>query len=422
MDKRYTRSEFLFLTAYVLWLLLAAIRLTYLKNLFAFSTVNGYVEKIVMALLVLKLIEDDRYGLRGIIGMVIVGMMYYISISANAPGIMIPVYFIFSARNVDYREIFKATMLVQLGVMAVSVVCSLSGVIPNEVWDEETRARYSLGYTYCTYGSHISLFLMLIYISLRRNINLAEMTLLLGWNYMWYHVTDTRTDLLLCIPAVIACYLSGRLKLSFYDRRMANAFYMLAAPVIGLGVIAAQVLFNPNDVRWSKIDSILHERLRCGHDAIAEYDLKMWGQYIKWVGAGGYKLHPDWKYNYVDCAYLKYLLHYGIVFLILLLIGLVLVGTKVSGSGNHGLQAAFMVWLVYGAIDAEFFELNFQPFMLLLGYVFTEWKGSIYGLRSGKRAGSSHHQGNFAFRDFIWALCAGTRFSRSTFDGRNGNV
>lgn len=419
MNKRFTRSEFLFLMAYVLWLLFAAIRLTYLKNLFAFSTVNGYVEKIVMVLLVLKLIEDDRYGLRGTIGMIIVGMMYYISIKANAPGIMIPVYFIFSARNVDYREIFKATLLVQLSVMAVSVVCSLSGVIPNEVWMAGDRERYSLGYTFCTYGSHISLFLTLIYMSLRKRIHLEEAVLLLLWNYVWYGVTDTRTDILLCTPAVILCYLFGRHKMPFYNQRIGDALYMLAAPVLGLGAIAAQALYNPNHFRWSAIDNMLSGRLGYGHDAIAEYDLKLWGQYIKWVGAGGQRLHPDWIYNYVDCSYLKYLLQYGIVFLLLLFTGMSLLGKRTFGSDNNGIKVAFIIWVLYGVIDAELFELNFQPFMLLLGYVFTEWKGSLYGLQAAARTTNYYRQGDSETDGLSLEICACPRSCRSRSDRWN---
>ncbi|MBO6015647.1 MAG: hypothetical protein J6P60_03560, partial [Lachnospiraceae bacterium] len=192
MNKRFTRSEFLFFAAYVLWLSFAAIKLTYFKEMFAFSNINEQVGNVARLLLLLKFVVDDTYDRRGIAGVVMAAVLYYVSIRANAPGIWIPVCFVISARNIDYRDILKATMIVQLGVMAATVTCSLIGIIPNELWDEVVRLRYSLGYTFCTYGSHISLFLTLMYLSLRRKINLVEMFFLLIWNLIWYQVTKTR--------------------------------------------------------------------------------------------------------------------------------------------------------------------------------------------------------------------------------------
>ena len=107
MSKGIKRSELLFYVAYILWLVFAVIRLTYLKELIPFKEINGYVEQAVLVLLLLKLWDDDQYGFKGIVGMVVVGVLYYVSIQAQAPGIMIPIYFIYSARNIDYKNITK---------------------------------------------------------------------------------------------------------------------------------------------------------------------------------------------------------------------------------------------------------------------------------------------------------------------------
>ncbi|MBO6015484.1 MAG: hypothetical protein J6P60_02720 [Lachnospiraceae bacterium] len=370
MNKRFTRSEFLFFAAYVLWLTFAAIKLTYFKEMFAFSDINEKIGNVALVILLLKFVVDDRYDWRGITGVLVTAVVYYISVHANAPGIWIPVCFVFGARNINYRDILKATMIVQLGVMAATVTCSLIGIIPNELWDEVTRQRYSLGYTFCTYGSHISLFLTLIYLSLRRKINLWEMAFWLCWNGVWYRVTQTRTDLLLCVPFVLLCYLVGKLHLAFHSRKIAQSLYMIIGPLIASAAVAAQWFFDERIPEMRKINIALNSRLKLGHDAITEYGLRAFGQYIRWVGRGSIKHHPDWIYNYVDSSYLKYLLHYGVVFFILLMIGIVLMGKWVADSQNPGLQIAFVVWLLYGAIDAELFELGFQPFMLFLGYAF----------------------------------------------------
>lgn len=372
MSKRFSRSEFLFFTAYVLWLLFAVLKLTYLKELIPYKTVNGYVEKAVFILLLLKLLDDDKYGLKGILGIAVVGILYYVSIQANAPGIMIPIYFVYSARNVDYKDVFKVTMVVQLTIMAVSVVCSLRGIIPNEIWDEETRARYSLGYTFCTYGSHISFFLTLIYMSIRKNIHFAEMVFLLAWNFIWYEVTDTRIDLLLCIPAVVGCYVLPKFHFQIKDNWFWRIALMAAGPVLAGVAIGGQWFYKAGHPLWERLNTMLNGRLYYGHEAIANYEFTFLGQYIKWIGRGSLKKHPDWIYNYVDCSYLKYLLHYGIFFFCLLMLTIIIVGGSIPKKSNIGLSIGFLLWLIYGMIDAELLDLSFQPFMLLLGSACTD--------------------------------------------------
>lgn len=374
MEKKLSRSEFVFFVAYALWLLIAVIKLTYLKSLLPFATIKDYVEKITVLLLLIKFIDDDKYGLKGIFGIFIVGVLYYVSIQAQAPGIMIPIYFVFSARNVDYRAIFKVTIAIQLLVMTTSVLCSLTGIIPNEVWDAETRGRYSLGYTFCTYGSHIAFFITLMYMSLRKKLRFLEVIGLLAFNFVWFEATNTRIDLLLCIPAIVGCYALGKLKIEIRDNWFYRIVFMGAGPVIAGGAIAAQWFYVNENAIFSKINTALNGRLYYGNQALHEYGITFLGQYIKWIGRGGVKKNPGWVYNYVDCSYVKYLTHYGLFFLVILLLGIALMANKVIKEKNIGLCVAFLFWLLYGAIDAELFELAFQPFMLMLGCaIYEKW-------------------------------------------------
>ena len=72
MNKRCSRSEFLFFVAYILWLVFAVMKLTYLKELIPYKTINDYVEKAVILLLLAKFIDDDKYGMKGILGIFVV--------------------------------------------------------------------------------------------------------------------------------------------------------------------------------------------------------------------------------------------------------------------------------------------------------------------------------------------------------------
>lgn len=366
MTNQFTKSELYFYFAYVIWLLLAVIKLTYLKNLIPYNSLYDLVINLVYVLLILKFFSDQKQGKRDFFGLFIVGVMYLLLKISEADRFIIFIYFIYSSRNIKFTGIFKVTIIIQLLVMSLSIITSLKGIIPNEIWDIETRARYSMGYSFCTYGSHIFFFLTLIYISIRNNPKTREVIILFIGNCIWYFVTKTRIDFLLFGFMVALLYLFRNFKLNIFDN-MLKKLLIFASPIACFVSILVQALYNENNVLLLKLNSMLNGRIQLGNEAIDKYGITFLGKYIKWVGRGGIKSHPEWSYNYVDCSYLKYLLNFGLLFIVILIIGLMFAGNFVYRQKNIGLSIAYLLWVLYGMINAELFELAFQPFMLLCG-------------------------------------------------------
>ncbi len=378
MNKRYTKSEILFLLALGFWLTMAVISRTYIKDLFDYQSIREIAYTIAWILLAAKLVADDSFGKRGLLAAILAVLVYFIMKQTDSDKMLLPVMLVLSARNVRCECIFHVFFAVQLPIMIVSIFLSLTGVIENELWEEAERMRYSLGYTYCTYSSHIFLFLTLAYMSLRKKITLIDALILLGLNYLLYTQTLTRTDLLLFVPAVVSCYLIGGLHLGVSDIRWSRGLLMAAGPVLAGIAITVQYVYDETNYFWHTADTFLRGRISLGHQGLADYGITLFGQKIKWVGASGNRLHPDWVYNYVDCSYLKYLLNYGLIFFILLMLAIVLLGKWVADTRNPGMVIAYLIWLAFGMIDAELFELAFQPFMLLLAKPLAEAAPALF--------------------------------------------
>ena len=383
MKQRLSRSEILFLAAYGLWLIFAVLSLTYFKDFIPLSDIRKAVEKIVVLLLACKLLEDNELDTGTLLGLAVMGLAWVICQKADITDLYLYAWFIFSMRNLDYRRVFRFTILLQLVLMGLTVGCTLMGLLPNELWrasmvqelagdvsqSSEYRDRYSWGYTYCTYGSHIALFLTLTYMSLKKTLKLWQALMLLAFNLLWLKGTNTYTDLFLFLFSIIGLYVVSRLQLGFSSRKIARILYALAGPAMAVISIGAQYLYDGREPLWRRANSFFNGRLKLGNEGIREYGIPLLGQKLKWVGARGAKLHPDWVYNYVDSSYLKYAIHYGILFEIVLLVGLFALGWKVAEEKNPGLQMAFLTWVIYGMIDAELLVLAMQPIMLLLGLV-----------------------------------------------------
>lgn len=375
MRRSVTRGEFLFFCAYILWLLVSVVKLTYLKSLMPYKEISNIAENIVLLLLALKLMGDEKFTVRDWIGIVVLTLINVIAANAEMPMLFMTVFFIFSARNIDLMSIFKITFIVQMSIMVITVSCALGGIIPNESWDEGARQRLAMGYTFCTYGSHIFFFLSLNYMVLRKKINALEVLGLLVGNYVWYMLTDTRIDLLLSFLAIILVYAWQRMRKIKWNNVGWSLLLGNVGVLAAIASIVVQWFYNESNAILFKVNQILNARIWYGWLACKTYGITLLGQAIKWVGRGGIKKDPYKVYNYVDSSFLKFFLNYGLIFFIFLLLGLVIAGIYVQGYQNKALAVAFVFWIIYGMVDAELLELAFHPFMFLLSSCFSQqWR------------------------------------------------
>lgn len=373
MKIKYTRSSLLFLIAYVMWITVTLLRYTYIKDLFPAKLPMGdvlmYTRWLVYILLSLKFWNDGIYKFRNFLGLAIVFFIGYIEYSVRDKSVLIFMLclFIYSASNVEFDDILKATLIVDLIVLVLTIGFSFSGVIPNNVWDEGVRHRYDLGFRYCTFGSHLMLFITMVYSCIRKKVTFIEVIVLMLANFWLYSYNNTRIDLCIVIPFLVAFYVwthyFGEVRKNFITKFM----FQYSGVVIAVISIAVQIFYNPDIHFLARIDGLLSNRLDLGHRAVGKYGFTLFGQYIRWVGQGSVKKNSLLAYNYVDSSFLKYTLNYGVVFLILLLIGLVYIGKKAIERDEKALCVSLLFLYVFAMVDAELCVLAFHPFLLKIG-------------------------------------------------------
>lgn len=372
------KSCLLFFLAYIPWVSLALIRYTYFKDLFASKEMMQEMRYIVMAILLLKFVYDRRYERtclkRNLIGIAVIVLCLVIEWHTEDTTVPIVILslFIFSANNIEFDDILRVSLVISVCVMVAAVSCSCFGVIPNHTWENAVRIRRDFGFTYCTFGSHLMLFITMEYVCIRKQLCWVEGAVLLGLNCLWYRGTLTRLDFLIVIPFVAVCCvwpcLSGRIPKNI----LTKLIFQYGGVLIAIFSICMQWLYNPDIRMIEDINQIFSLRLQLGHEAIQQYGIRLFGQHIKWVGVGGKTKHPEWVYNYVDCSYLKYLLNYGLIFFIVLMLALVWIGKQALDEQNQMLCISYIALFVFAMVDAELCVLAFHPFLLSAGSFFCE--------------------------------------------------
>lgn len=373
MKIKYTRSNLLFLIAYVMWITVTLMKYTYMRDLLPaklpMNDLIMYTKWMVYILLALKFWDDGIYRFRNFAGLAVVFFIGYIEYSVQDRTVLIFMLciFIYSSANVDFDDILKVTLCVEVLVFVTTVSLAFCKIIPNNVWDEGVRHRYDLGFVYCTFGSHLMLFTTMVYSCIRKRITFIETAALAAVNLWLYSYNDTRIDLYIVIPFLVMFYVwthfSEGIRKNFVTRIMFQYSGVIAAVI----AITAQMFYNPDIYILARMNELLSNRLDLGCRAIGEYGFTLFGQSIRWIGQGSVKKNPLLTYNYVDCSFLKYTLNYGVVFMILLLAGLIYIGKKAIDREEQALCVSLLFLYVFAVVDAELCVLAFHPFLLKTG-------------------------------------------------------
>jgi hypothetical protein len=261
--------------------------------------------------------------------------------------------------------------------MLVTVTASLTGRIEDVIWYEGERVRHSLGYDYCGYPAHLLLFMTMLWIGIREKLRLPEMGFLLILNALIYYLTDSRTDFYLVILGILGAGIwcmecSNRFLCSLRAILTKYGFWIAAAASIAL-----HILYGTTKVSvLVKLNALLNSRLSLGYAALCQYGISLFGQKIRWIGQGSLKADPTKVYNYVDCAFLKDLLTFGLLFIILLGIGYWILGKRILASGKQVYGWIVLISLAYAVINAHLCMPAFNGCFLLLGCCFAEPGGA----------------------------------------------
>lgn len=369
MEERYTKSEILFLCAYILWFIPSMIARTRLVDIFGnVQTVFAYTEPLIWILLFLKILEDKDY-LRKEIIIFILCMVVTLCASRSSGIIYIvwTIFFAFEMKNVRFYNIAKATLIMQGFIFILTIFLIYGGIIEDKVFGEvvwentiivqgKDNQRHDLGFGHPNTASAMLLFLSIVYLYLRKNIKLIEMMIVIILNYLLYMKTGSRTSFLLTILFLpFMWFMDNQKSFSVFWKKV------FTGASIGIPFIAlfGQIFYNPSNAIYASINQALSGRIRLGHDGFFEFGLKIFGQPIIW--------RTDTYYNLVDCAYMKILLDLGVVFYILFAVGCFLAMLKLVKAEEKKLCVAFLAWMVFGMIEATILEISFGPFCLLLG-------------------------------------------------------
>lgn len=289
----------------------------------------------------------------------------------------------FLGRRFRFRNILL--LGVSTTVVAVLVVVgSFSIGIIGQTY-EGARSRGSLGFGWVTFLSHYFLMISIGYTVLRgEGIKRVELLALLIIDCVIYSFTGARNSFVLGLLFLSVVFIA---KLANHWRAGKIACF-ISASVFPICAVISWILYmkiNPYTVFGMSLNSLFSGRIALSQQALSLYGINLFGNAVQWVTQSSIRsgLYSLSQYLYVDCSYLNFLINFGLLVFIVLIMALSIVSFQVVNHGGFILGIAFAIFAVHGIVDPQLLDLHYCTFLFLLGGVLdsnASWDARLFGL------------------------------------------
>lgn len=365
------RNEIVFFLAFIIFICSVVLEMTIWNvsldgDPVFFSQVLKMMRYLSYGLCLLKILMDAVYARTEMItwGIICVLLLLCYIGSMNKTMVLYLLFFI-AAREIYAEHIIKVAVWIQSVILVITVGLSQLGFIEDYIMEPDIRPRHFLGFSWTTTGAILYFFILLEYIYIKKGrLKLIEYCLLLGIDWWFYHMTDSRMAFVLSAAVLTFFWMFGRYITSEKSNKSFYRLFMFAPLLISVFAIILHAKYNSANEIYFKINSLLSGRLRLGYEAIADYGISLFGQPIEWIG---FALGTDSSkaYNYVDCSYLQVMLEYGVVFLLIMIVLYSLAIRNAFIEKEYYLCWIFLFVLAFSITEPRLIDLAFNPFVLL---------------------------------------------------------
>lgn len=293
-----------------------------------------------------------------IVSTFLVGISILIYIRSSLSSLMVLLILIATAYKMDIKLILKIQMLIVALSIAIVILCSSTGIIPNLVFVKDENYIYAMGFlnyatiSYLTFGLNIIFFYT--YQLNKRNLIIALLVdtviFLIFHNRLMYAVE------LIYFVLILATNKINMHKM----RRLIIAFPWIAC---FFSYILAKSYERTNPIMY-ELNLILSGRLYYGNNALKSISIDLFGKYIAMRGNIPIKEQSDLPYFYIDSGFLFSILSNGVIFTLIILIMYSIILHYALLKKNNLLVVTVVIISIANMINNIWVTLIYCPFIL----------------------------------------------------------
>ena len=366
---KFYEYEKLFFPLYIAFLIVSILSSSFYA-VYIPGMVFEYVPLICVITLVVGEFSRKKNSRKEILGLIFtliaVVLISRVSADTRQASVFYMLFFMFAAREIDFKKIAKVSALV-IGVTLLLVVLSSQVGIIQDYIDTELRAgttRHYLGFTYTLYGPALLLnYTMLKCYVWNKKHRVFKISCLYAASMVMYTMTQARLSFLCCIVVIaVFCFqekLCGKKHWAF----------LLLIPIYFVCFLLAlffTISYSTGSNWIVDLNAFLGNRLANMQKSLMLYGVSLFGENIKWIGAGLniFGKRDLTNYLYVDCFYIQILQHYGIIFTLFFLIVSTVVMYKCYKLGLYNMLLFFALVALHGLIDDLMLYVEYNTFWM----------------------------------------------------------
>lgn len=277
------------------------------------------------------------------------------------------------AKKINNNAVIRTYLIVSVIVLLFVYFSTKIGKIPDLMYTRNLIVRHSYGIIYPTdFAAHI-FYVCCAYSFLRfEKYNIKDALFLIFIALILYRQTDARLNAGMIVVLAIFTWIgkkkNGNILLTKTWIIPITSFFLT---FFSIKYYSSASLF------FSFLNKFFSGRLGIVQNVMEEYGLRMFGQKViehGWGGSGFYLNTNIFNYTYIDSAYMRLLIIYGVFVTALFLLIITLFLKK---SDNVKLLLIITLILISGIIEQHFIDIAYNPFFIVLVSDYFKKKGSL---------------------------------------------
>lgn len=367
--------EALFYLGLILWIFTTIIQNTF----FAAGIPNGISTLIRLFSVFLIIISEieNRFDYRAAILGIILIILAYCYYKADSQGSYYDqLLIIYASRKYPLERTARVALLVTTIILLITTVASQFGIIHDYIYMTVHRTRHYLGFTYALIPAQLVFQISCLIVYLKKyDFKIRHALIILILNQYYFNMTDSRLSYYFTLVLITLALIAAFIKRKARDESIIKKITIILVPsYIACAFISIFLTLN---FKWSSfamvsLNSFLGSRLSLGLNAVKQYGITLFGQPIEMVGMGlnaqGYMNYSGY-YNYIDSAYVRALVNYGTIFLIIIATLLTLVLYLSWKNGNYILVIVLSLIAAHCMVDDLAFRAQYNIMLLSISTV-----------------------------------------------------
>lgn len=275
-------------------------------------------------------------------------------------------FLIIGAKDVSIDKILKIYLIISVIMLFATFGASMCGWIENLQYWKGYKMRFSFGMIYPTdFATHIFYIMLAAICLFNRKICFVEAIIICAIAGVVFQLTVAYTSFLcmLCVAfCIVLNWFLAKKNVEVKDG-ITTRLISLAPIVFSTLFIGMAVLYDEKKAKWVAIDNFLSERLQNSKIGLDINGFNLWGKYIEEQGWGRSVIEKE-DYFFLDDSYIRIMLEYGIVVLIVVLSMMVVSSRRAAKARRITMVFAIAIVSLHSFMEHHMLEIAYNPFIL----------------------------------------------------------